>query len=62
LEGKLISEISDRDLMIFRSGVNISEQVMKAESKVKFLIRAGSCLDNLDKDFVLPPKTKVSWY
>ncbi len=50
-EEKLISEISDRDIIIFRSGVKISEQVMKAGSNLKFLIRAGSGLDNLDVEY-----------
>jgi phosphoglycerate dehydrogenase-like enzyme len=51
-EKKLISEISDRDLIIFRSGVKISEQVMRAGLNLKNLIRAGSGLDNLDTDFI----------
>ena len=50
-EEKLISEITDRDLLIFRSGVKISEKVMKAGSKLKYLIRAGSGLDNLDLEY-----------
>jgi len=50
-EEKLISEISDRDLLIFRSGVKISERVMKKGSNLKFLIRAGSGLDNLDVEY-----------
>lgn len=47
-EEKLISLIHDRDVLIFRSGVKISESVMKAGPNLKYLIRAGSGLDNLD--------------
>jgi D-3-phosphoglycerate dehydrogenase len=47
-EEKLISLMHDRDVIIFRSGVKISERVMKAGTNLKFLIRAGSGLDNLD--------------
>jgi D-3-phosphoglycerate dehydrogenase / 2-oxoglutarate reductase len=47
-EEKLISLVHDRDVIIFRSGVKISERVMKAGTNLKFLIRAGSGLDNLD--------------
>jgi phosphoglycerate dehydrogenase-like enzyme len=47
-EEKLISLLHDRDVIIFRSGVKISERVMEAGPNLKFLIRAGSGLDNLD--------------
>ena len=47
-EDKLASLVKDRDLIIFRSGVQISAKVMSAAPNLKFLIRAGSGLDNLD--------------
>ena len=50
-EDKLISLVKDRDVIIFRSGVQISEQVMSASQNLKFLIRAGSGLDNLDFNY-----------
>jgi phosphoglycerate dehydrogenase-like enzyme len=50
-EDKLISLVKDRDLLIFRSGVQISAKVMGAAPNLKFLIRAGSGLDNLDVDY-----------
>ena len=50
-EEELISQMGDRDLLIFRSGVKISERVMRAGLELKFLIRAGSGLDNLDVDY-----------
>jgi len=50
-EEKLISLIHDRDVVIFRSGVKISERVMAAGPNLKFLISAGSDLDNVDVSY-----------
>ena len=50
-EEKLVSLVKDRDLLIFRSGVQISAKVMSAAPNLKFLIRAGSGLDNLDVEY-----------
>ena len=50
-EDKLISLIKDRELIIFRSGVQISAKVMSAAPNLRFLIRAGSGLDNLDFNY-----------
>ena len=50
-EEKLASLAGDRDVIIFRSGVKISAKVMSAAPNLKFLIRAGSGLDNLDVDY-----------
>ena len=50
-EEELISKVKDRNLIIFRSGVKISAKVMEAAPNLKFLIRAGSGLDNLDFDY-----------
>ncbi len=47
-EEKLQSLIVDRDVLIFRSGVNISSEVMACAPTLKLLIRAGSGLDNLN--------------
>lgn len=44
--------IRDRDLLIFRSGVQITAEVMKSAPDLKYLIRAGSGLDNLDVGYV----------
>lgn len=44
--------IRDRDLLIFRSGVQITAEVMKSAPDLKYLIRAGSGLDNLDVEYV----------
>lgn len=51
-EDELKSLIQDRDLLIFRSGVSISANVMANAPDLKLLIRAGSGLDNVDLDYV----------
>ncbi len=43
--------MEDRDILIFRSGVNITAEVMACAPNLKLLIRAGSGLDNLDVDY-----------
>ncbi|GAB4294788.1 MAG: hypothetical protein Kow0098_16590 [Ignavibacteriaceae bacterium] len=49
---KLKELIVDRDVLIFRSGVQITREVMEASPALKLLIRAGSGLDNLDFEYV----------
>jgi phosphoglycerate dehydrogenase-like enzyme len=44
--------IQDRELLIFRSGVNITAEVMECAPDLKLLIRAGSGIDNLDVGYV----------
>jgi phosphoglycerate dehydrogenase-like enzyme len=44
--------IHDREVLIFRSGVTVSAEVMQCAPDLKLLIRAGSGLDNLDVDYV----------
>ncbi len=48
---ELRSLLADRDILIFRSGVDISAEVMACAPNLKLLIRAGSGLDNLDVDY-----------
>ena len=48
----LKSAIQDCDILIFRSGVTISADVMAASPSLKLLIRGGSGVDNLDMDYV----------
>jgi phosphoglycerate dehydrogenase-like enzyme len=48
----LQSAIRDRDLLIFRSGVSITAQVMECAPDLRYLIRAGSGLDNVDVEYV----------
>jgi phosphoglycerate dehydrogenase-like enzyme len=40
--------ISDREVLIFRSGVRISAEVMECAPELKLLVRAGSGTDNVD--------------
>ena len=51
-ETELQMLIKDREVLIFRSGVNISAKVMACAPDLKLLIRAGSGLDNVDIDYV----------
>lgn len=51
-EDALKSLIVDRDVLVFRSGVQISAPVMAAAPNLKLLLRAGSGVDNIDLDYV----------
>ena len=51
-ENELKSLIQDRELLIFRSGVSISAEVLANAPELKLLIRAGSGLDNVALDYV----------
>jgi D-3-phosphoglycerate dehydrogenase len=51
-EEELRSQIKDREVVIFRSGVSITADIMKCAPDLKLLIRAGSGLDNLDLEYV----------
>src|SRR5215207_5260594 len=48
----LKSLIWDCDVLVFRSGVDISADVMAAAPSLKLLLRAGSGVDNLDLDYI----------
>lgn len=48
----LKSAIQGCDILIFRSGVDISAEVMAAAPSLKLLIRGGSGVDNLDMNYV----------
>ena len=49
----LKSAIQGCDVLIFRSGVDISAEVMSAAPTLKMIIRGGSGTDNLDMDYVI---------
>lgn len=49
---RLQSIIHDRELIVFRSGVSITADLMESAPNLKWLIRAGSGLDNLDVEYV----------
>lgn len=44
--------VQDRELLIFRSGVDITAEVMERAPSLRWLIRAGCGLDNLDVEYV----------
>lgn len=58
-EESLISAIADREILIFRSGVKISTDVLKSAPNLKLLLRAGSGLDNLDLNYVKESSIKL---
>jgi phosphoglycerate dehydrogenase-like enzyme len=51
-EATLMELIHDREVLIFRSGVNIPAALMAAAPRLRLLIRAGSGLDNIDLDYL----------
>ena len=48
----LRSLLKDREVLIFRSGVDISAEVLGSASRLRFVVRAGSGLDNVDLDYL----------
>jgi len=48
----LQSQIRDREVLVFRSGVQITADVMACAPRLRLLIRAGSGVDNIDMDYV----------
>ncbi|MGH2698550.1 MAG: NAD(P)-dependent oxidoreductase [Actinomycetota bacterium] len=46
--GELPGLIADREVLIFRSGVTVSEELLQSASDLRLLVRAGSGLDNID--------------
>ena len=51
-EEVLKEKIVDREVLIFRSGVNITADVMAAAPDLKLIMRGGSGIDNIDLDYV----------
>jgi len=51
-EDELKTHIRDREVLIFRSGVQITEDVMASAPELKLILRAGSGVDNIDLDYV----------
>jgi D-3-phosphoglycerate dehydrogenase len=44
--------IADREVLIFRSGVQITADVMACAPNLRLILRAGSGVDNIDLDYV----------
>jgi phosphoglycerate dehydrogenase-like enzyme len=51
-EATLQSAIRDREVVVFRSGVTFSAEVMQCAPQLKLLVRAGSGFDNVDLDYI----------
>ncbi|HEY5572878.1 MAG TPA: hydroxyacid dehydrogenase [Anaerolineales bacterium] len=51
-EDELKTYIRDREVLIFRSGVQITADVMASAPELKLILRAGSGVDNIDLDYV----------
>lgn len=49
---ELARRITDREVLIFRSGVEVTAEVLQAARRLRLIIRAGSGLDNIDLDCV----------
>lgn len=45
--------IKDREILIFRSGVDVSAELMEKAPALKFLVRAGSGTDNIDLEYAI---------
>lgn len=50
---ELVRLVADRQAIVFRSGVQIGADLMRAAPDLELLVRAGSGLDNLDLDHAL---------
>lgn len=48
----LQEKIADREVLIFRSGVQIDADVMRCAPELKLIIRSGSGVDNIDLNYV----------
>jgi D-3-phosphoglycerate dehydrogenase / 2-oxoglutarate reductase len=44
--------LADQEIIIFRSGVKMSSELISAAPRLRLLVRAGSGIDNVDIDFV----------
>jgi len=49
---ELLDLVVDRETLVFRSGVDVTAELMSRAANLGLLIRAGSGLDNLDLDYV----------
>lgn len=49
---ELLDLVVDRETLVFRSGVDVTRELMSRARDLRLLIRAGSGLDNIDLDYV----------
>lgn len=55
----LMDAIQGCEVLIFRSGVKITREVLQASPDLKLIIRAGSGVDNIDLEYVNQKKLKL---
>lgn len=58
-EETLKKQIADCDVLVFRSGVQITADVMRAAPDLKLIMRAGSGIDNIDLGYVEEQNIKL---
>jgi phosphoglycerate dehydrogenase-like enzyme len=56
----LRSLVKDREVIVFRSGLNISRSIMESAPSLKLLVRAGSGLDNVDLGYLNERRIRLS--
>jgi D-3-phosphoglycerate dehydrogenase / 2-oxoglutarate reductase len=56
---QLIAAIQGCEVLIFRSGVKISREVLQASPDLQLIIRAGSGVDNIDMEYVYQSKLEL---
>jgi phosphoenolpyruvate phosphomutase len=59
-EEELKKRIRDRDVVVFRSGVALSTEVLDCGPELKLIVRAGCGVDNLDLDYVRARKIEFT--
>ena len=59
-EEELKRRIIDRDMVVFRSGVDLSTKVLDCGPELKLIVRAGCGVDNLDLDYVRARKIEFT--
>ena len=55
----LKNKVSDANLIILRSGINLDKNIIKKAKQLKYIIRAGVGLDNIDLKFAKKKGIKV---
>jgi D-3-phosphoglycerate dehydrogenase / 2-oxoglutarate reductase len=48
----LFAQIRDREVLVFRSGVNLTSELMASAPELKLIVRGGSGFDNIDLEYI----------
>ncbi len=56
---ELEKEILEKNLVILRSGINIDKNIINKSNKLKFIVRAGTGLDNIDVKYAQKRGIKI---